>query len=432
MSTPLLIALIAGSFCFVGLLAALVRRYPGAGFACVGAFVLVAWEYPDTPALVSLAGVQVKPEDGLCAVLATATILSSRSLFQAVGKRWLLITLVCVAVGLSIVSGLAVWGGAAYNDARGTVWLFVAVAWTLTLGPRKRAASIDSAIRWIGFGLILVFIWNAMRYGLGTADSFVMTGETTSQTGRPLVSGQAAFLALAGLWVLMRHSVPRWGGMLTGFLFLMVAIAAMHRSVWVACALGMVVWLLTLRGIPLARTVVLSFYLLVGALLAWNSGVLDPVTASVRHALESDGTLNARSDAWTTLVAESIEKGPVVVLFGSPFGSGWERVIDGVLYSFNPHNWYVVLYLRLGIVGLALIVVLIAVAGRSLILARRSEALAVLIALLTYAWFYHLPWYLGLLLGATMLRVSAAQTPLPDRPAVTSAGVFVGSHHQLT
>jgi O-antigen ligase len=68
-------------------------------------------------------------------------------------------------------------------------------------------------------------------------------------------------------------------------------------------------------------------------------------------SLTNEGTLGARQEGWGTLLQQVLQN-PFTLLTGAPFGTGFSRVEGGQLVSQNPHNWYLFLLLRAGILGL--------------------------------------------------------------------------------
>ncbi|MEU5547919.1 hypothetical protein AB0G85_37375 [Streptomyces sioyaensis] len=78
---------------------------------------------------------------------------------------------------------------------------------------------------------------------------------------------------------------------------------------------------------------------------------------------QDDHTLVWRADGWLELLPQL--RTPLDWLIGLPFGTGYKRVMDGILVSLSPHNYFVQLLLRLGLIGVCALTVLYAAVWRS-------------------------------------------------------------------
>lgn len=95
--------------------------------------------------------------------------------------------------------------------------------------------------------------------------------------------------------------------------------------------------------------------------------------------LNAQGTQRARELVWSGVAAWTAEN-PVRQVFGGGFGndflseSGTLEYLEGTAYSNvrSPHNWFVGIYARLGLIGLGLVVVWLT-AVSALMLRRRSD-----------------------------------------------------------
>ena len=95
--------------------------------------------------------------------------------------------------------------------------------------------------------------------------------------------------------------------------------------------------------------------------LAYTLGLLDPLLARFGVAVHNRATLNDRKFAWRVLVDNQNALGGRAVLFGQPFGTGFDRVEpNGTVSTYAPHNWYVLLYLRIGLLGAAAVAMALA------------------------------------------------------------------------
>ena len=55
-------------------------------------------------------------------------------------------------------------------------------------------------------------------------------------------------------------------------------------------------------------------------------------------------------------MSDWIESSPGTVFFGYPYGTSYRRVVDRVVVEYSPHNFYVQLLLRTGVVGTSLFI----------------------------------------------------------------------------
>jgi hypothetical protein len=399
-----LLLTLAGGVLVLACLTALVGRWPGLGFGLLSLHVLTLWEFPVPPALATVSGLTIYPTDLLIAVFALAAIVKLRDVAYArAGPLW------CLVVGLSTLSfsilvGIQRFGlGATLNEARPLLSIIAASAWIwaqsadIGFSPRIHRFLVGTAI-----GLILVAIWHISVRGLGTATRlFVVNGQYF--TSRPLVSTQACFLALIGLYLLLAR---RAQGL--AWLCLLFVLLVQHRSVWVATLAALFVMMM--RSTPKIRGNVVAGVLLavlsVGFLLAY--GAFPGISADLAGSVQSTATFADRTISWTTLLHESRQHGISSIAFGQPTGSGWDRInAQGLLISYSPHNWYVTLYLRIGLLGVGAVLVLLIATAVRLAKNGRTTELIWITALAVYA----VPYNLGLPL-APFLAIALARVPM--------------------
>ena len=234
-----------------------------------------------------------------------------------------------------------------------------------------------------------------------------------------MVSTQALILGLVGLAM-----VTTWafrGGRLLGIAFLVLAVLCQHRSVWASLVVAIVAMVLL---VPRVRRRIISIAVITGTLLsAYAFGLLDPLLAKFGVASHDRATLTDRKFAWRVLVDEQNAMGGQAVLFGQPFGSGFDRIEpDGTVATYAPHNWYVLLYLRIGLVGaVAVAVALVRGLWRNFRLAR-PVGVAWAAGLITYCLAYNLEWYAAPVLAVALAGTRAqedVETPPSERGEVS-------------
>lgn len=383
------------------LLVGLVRRYPPAGIGLAALIVLPLWEVPHPPPLITPAGLAVSPIDVITLILFVVGLLEFTQLkanLQGWLVPWLFLGLL---IGISLLRGTAAFGlGAATNEARGILWFYFAMTWALATRPDRLRLHKCSLV--LGWALALVALYHAVRYGIGGPSTRVSFGDAGYRAGRVLISSQAvALLLCTGTVMFMRTSGSgkgrrRFAG--SSLVFFGVVLISQHRSVWIAGILSMTAVLISAKeGRASSRAFVL---LSVGASLAFVTWTLR--SSVVDSALNSD-TLDWRADSWQALISNAIARGPLTVLVGEPFGSGFlRRTIGGGMTGVQAHNWYVELFLRLGIVGLMLIVWML-VSTVLKLRARSSEWVFVPVAVGVYASAYAVDWFLAPWLAAAVV-----------------------------
>lgn len=183
---------------------------------------------------------------------------------------------------------------------------------------------------------------------------------------RVLDADQALLLLLVWLWLFVEWSRDRVRGM--GLLampaLLAILVLLQHRTVWVCAVVAVLLLGAVDRGIraaTLQRGAPTLVAVLAGvALLAAWGGLDEPITAlggSVQEALaQRRSTFTWRLQSWSELVGSWRHGGPLVWLFGQPYGAGWHRYLLDLRAStdYSPHSFYVHTLLRGGLVGVAL------------------------------------------------------------------------------
>ena len=134
-----------------------------------------------------------------------------------------------------------------------------------------------------------------------------------------------------------------------------VLLLLQHRTVWVVTLLGLL-WLF--RG----QTRLLRRFVIAGAALTVLGGILlatafrdDFVMESLQDSATNPDTFIWRVGGWYQLIFLR-NANLFHFLLGDPFGTGFSRVIGGFRVDVNPHNFYVGIYLRFGLLGLLVLI----------------------------------------------------------------------------
>jgi hypothetical protein len=333
-----------------------------------------------------------------------------------------------VVLAWSVVRGADVNGiNAAVNEARKYLTFTAATLYFSTVEPRREV--FDRIARmwlWAAFALagLTLLRWVANAAGV-TGGLF---GSGTSMRVIPsaaaLVLAQGALLGLPAL----RDWREGWLRYITPTL-VVFALLLQHRTVWVITA-GAALYLLFRAGALEPRVLgALSAGLAVFAVLALTlfNDVDDGVAAQLQSSATTTNTFEWRVAGWQVLIEDAGPEG-IEVVTGSPFGGGWERVLDGNVVDVSPHNFYLETYLRMGFAGVVGLLALYALALRG---ARRTSALDGFLArdVLTAMVVMQLGYYItytpngaqAILLGLACAAATAAaerNVPAPAHPVI--------------
>ncbi|TFB47788.1 O-antigen ligase family protein [Cryobacterium tagatosivorans] len=401
-----------------------VRRWPVVGAVVLAINVLLAWEFPNATALAVVEGRSIYFLDVLGLALLLVGLAGVKQLFRNLGSvAWLwlafgLVLLVSLARGLTQLDP-----GVAVTEFRSFFYNFATITWAMTLAwnPARTRVLVEKFALALGWGLVVVGGYHLARYGLGSASAFVDASTGLNQTSRPLVSGQALILlicAVVSLWLWGRDR--RKSVLLSSIVFLAVVVVVQQRTVWgVAIAVAAVIFVVSKSNTKSAM-VVFGIVAAWGVGLVLATGAAGDLLAQLEDSATNFATYDARLTSWADLIDRSISHGFEHVAFGAPFGSGYGRFEGaGRWVEFAPHNWYLTVYLRAGLLGFALFALfLILVLVRALRTRGNSAAIAILVACLVYGWSYSWLWYTGGLLGWAISR-STGRGELPPRSRPT-------------
>lgn len=423
--TNLLFALVAAIL--LGLAIGLVRLNPRIVYLIASVYALTAWEFPNFGTIGTFGGTTITLGDGLTVALLFAGLFDLHVALRRFGAQALVAAgLLLALLAISLLQGIAQHGlGLAVNESRGFLYVLGILFWGVTRPwPEAEVRYAEKYFVLVqGLGLCVVTVYHVARFGLGGTADFILVNGELSQTGRPLVSGQAFLLVLCAILALRIWKRDGNAKYLTLFVcFMAVAAISQQRTVWLA--MGAVVLLLIFRGPKELRNVFLAIsttLVLVFAVVSLSRSSLDGLIAEFTGSASNSGTYSARLTSWSGLIASSLTEGPVTVLFGAPFGHGYGR-FEGVgrWVVFAPHNWYVTVYLRTGLLGLfSLIMIFIPRVVVSLRSGRDVYLASILLCFLVYGWTYSWQWWTCLPLVFAFLQrdFPFAEQPQPQLKA---------------
>jgi hypothetical protein len=216
-----------------------------------------------------------------------------------------------------------------------------------------------------------------------------------------------------------------------------VVVGLQHRSVWVvllACSILMALLAKRLRG---RLFLVLGGGILVGSLLvlfSFGTGIGGVGPSLEGSALEAFGTQRStllwRVEGWKALLGDNRMSSGLDYLLGLPLGSGYLRAVFGSQVGVSPHNFYITIFLRTGLLGLCAFALMYLGCLRPLFAAARqggrwgSWAQMMFVLLVSQLLFY-IPYGAsyeqGLLLGSAMGLASWVAENSGEQTAVKKA-----------
>jgi O-antigen ligase len=335
---------------------------------CIGLLLvslLVETALVEAPALD--VGLQIYANDVIAALM--LAVLLGAFMFRQLAVRglgtvlWLAFGLVMV---ISFVDGIQLHGKTAGVDVRPNVYFWIAALYCCVIVfDHQDIRLMGRWCLWTAYGLIGIAAYRWVGYLVGFIPLAAIVEVGAGNEFRALPSGPAFCVAAVGLVQFMawlRGAGGRFGGV-HALVFAIVMVVLQHRSVWAASAVGYVAILLQQRGHMTRRLPWLIGLCLVagaGIGIAMQMGVLDRLVASLWESTISiadpRSTTTDRLFGWEALMGEWIESPLGTVFFGYPYGTSYRRVVDRVVVEYSPHNFYVQLLLRTGVVGTALFV----------------------------------------------------------------------------
>lgn len=323
------------------------------------------WHMPLGISLGTIQDTQVMLGDTTAVASFVFAASHSKSMRRAYPLQWNLFLVFAALVGVSLIRGVLSFGPSSpINEARYVIYFLGCVCWYAT--SRAIPGYLDLS-KWRNFALTgsvitLAFeIYNLLTYGLGSASEFIYIDPNTSHNSRALMPVQAMFLLMTLTIFLTTTSFPSRYPRFTKYVFpgLLLAgiLLAQQRSVWVATLTTLASFLLFKR----TRRITLIFVfvaLLAFAIFLELGTFFEPIARSIRESANNTSTFFAREGSWVQYLDNFANYDFFNQAFGQPFGSGWGRYdgLNHIWVEFNPHNWYVIVLLRTGVMGLGVLV----------------------------------------------------------------------------
>jgi len=388
----------------------------------------VAVEFPPIPL-----GLSVYPQDFVFGLLFAAGIL--RYLLRRARltpSRVLILGLMALLL-LSLARGISIYGvKIAGVEVRGLFWFYCGCFYfsSFSFGRLTTARLVRQwHLAACALLAIAVFRWIATGVHLPIAESW---SDPAQPAMRVLNSNGALFLCVAfffSIFLHLSHAGAAWQRKL--YLLLGPAILLLqHRTVWIVTLAGLAILFREhTRALRMAALTIAAM-LAVGTVLLFSAFGADFVVASLQSSATSSDTLVWRVAGWSQLLFDRTT-GFAGYLIGDPFGAGFARLLGRNRVEVSPHNFYVETFLRLGILGVILVIWLygsqlracrtLAAHASTRFSARVFQVflLVHLIYFMTYNLGYEQSLVLGLIVGGLPPLQAAARAPgknLPARP----------------
>ncbi|MEW2633702.1 O-antigen ligase family protein [Streptomyces sp. NPDC048389] len=308
------------------------------------------------------AGLNVLPTDVLTVCLLVAALIMLRGRVR--GATALLLALL-VLTGYALIRGFGIFGvQAAGNEARTNfIQLICAALFVAVLsGGRNlvRAVTLIWVLAACALSCLALLGW--LNVGIGSnSDQIMVDGVLTN--ARPVSAAQTLVIGQAAMMLLCGRGSAR--GRALAWLLLAVVVLAQHRTIWLAVGIMITGWLVSRHRQTGSRAAALVVLGSLGMLsvLAVSWGAADRVTSKLTASSEDDRTLVWRMEGWHALLPR-LKEVPDWLL-GLPFGSGYDRMINGTFVAVSPHNYYLEVLLRLGLLGVAVLLLVYATAWRA-------------------------------------------------------------------
>ena len=403
----------------------------------VGATLAVyAWTLVSTSELTStrIAGISVNVVDVVNVVALAAALIRMRR--GPLRWQWALLAVVVLVV-IGALRGAIQLGDAALLGFRSELY-FVIPALIVTTIPRSSMPRIVRMIVVLGSAIAVVAVgrWIALAMGLSLTPLAASSGYAIE---RVINSASSLWIALAvvsyATWLLHEHADGRrwmiWAA--SGFTMLVV-LFSQHRSVWLATAamlaLGVVV---TRRRWFMKMGIVTAAALGIVAIASLGPDDVGVAGDSLAMAASDDRTWVWRIERWQAIWATHEARGAPAVLFGSGYGYAWLTGAVGV-WEASPHNGYLQIAVRLGLLGAILVYVphlVVLVNLRSATDASSRVVWLWIVGTLIYYVPYSATPLTGVVLGAAVALLQAERTShVGGRKPVSAEATVIRSMQQ--
>ncbi|MBK9135684.1 MAG: O-antigen ligase family protein [Betaproteobacteria bacterium] len=390
-------------------------------------------------------GLQIYPNDLISLTVMMAALLGFLvrpvPLYHPPFLLWLGLGVTIIA---SFVLGLMEFGKYAGTEVRPFFYVWVAALYCASLNfTAEDFRRMARWCVWTAYAVIAVAVYYYIAVQAGIVNKLEFFEQSEADVFRPVAAHGAIFVgsvAVVQTMAWLRGSGTRWSGW-HAVACLAFVLVIQHRSAWIAIGIALLgVMILERQRLPRRFGLLLGFLLAatLGVAIAAAFGVFDELGRRLVQSVETiddrQGTFAARFDGWLRLMDNWIEAPASVWLFGFPFGKGYTRMHFGQYVDFSPHNFYIDLLLRVGIVGTLLwLLPTMLVVGHGLRARVESEAeylwtrgiAVLLLSVLIYCIVYPSNYLISAATGIAMSEMIRRRLAAPAGPRFASASPAV-------
>ena len=367
----LIIGLIGASFCAV-LVLELFARAPlavaGTVLVYAGLTTIFTVDFR-----LAFGSITVYPPDIIFALVGGAALVRFLGLPRLSFAHIALLALTGLAL-FSVCRGAVTDVASAVNEFRSMFYFLSGALYFVTVAPTK--TFLDGATRWFYAGALLtllgtLILWSEFLTGVPLPEVLADPWEggfRVVTASKAMILAQAALIALPA-WLSRNRTEWRFERFLP--IILIPAVFLLQwRVVWIAfvvalCVMGVKNRTLGMKLlVPILATLAASVFLLPKVFSGDDAPSLSDSFETTTETAE--GTLLWRVEGWSELAEDGPRSGSEVVL-GAPYGRGLERVIADTEVTSQAHSFYLDHYLRLGLLGLVVLVLLYAWLVRRLV-----------------------------------------------------------------
>jgi O-antigen ligase len=352
-------ALFAGASLLLLLLSidALMRRPDITAALLIGSTLVAAFFARAVPSLTLPGDVTVGSTDIISTLVLSAAIarlLRMRSL----STYHRLLILFVVLILLSLLRGFVAFGiQASVNDFRLMEFWIAAAVYFATVPPSRPVYDrIAKVWIWMTVPLMGVVVarWLAVFAGINLG----VPPERFGAGGIRVLDGPYTFFLVQGFIL----TLPFWRPdqrarsiRVVSILLLLFVVLLDRRTAWIALLVGIMT--LMFHDRRLARRAMWAAVAILGVVIAAYSTLQSATISGEPIAASNTASVAWRIDGWVVLLRQWA-KSPVNWFIGEPFGASFLRLVQGSEVVAGPHNFYIEMLLRTGVLGLLILLAL--------------------------------------------------------------------------
>lgn len=269
---------------------------------------------------------------------------------------------------LSCLRGIDIYGvQSAMNGARNDFYFFSALLYFSTFNYSEELLQKAVKVILVAVCLLMAIVamwWFAVAFHISVP---MQISHRMYIKPMAVITGKGTFfLACTMVIFLYLELQGRTNRFMRGMIYALAItiLFLQQRSVWIASIVGFS-WLFFRLGY--SKSAVWGRLIVVGLLglvliVAFSGNRLDYIYSTLKASVAEIGAESspwtARYESWYALLLEGKLKTGKDWLIGLPYGSGFVRFIEGRMISWSPHNFFVFTILRMGLIGLFLLLLM--------------------------------------------------------------------------